>query len=264
MIQFFRRLRRSLLKENRISKYFLYAIGEILLVVIGILIALQVNNWNQEEKDLKLEKKILLNLKTEFIDNINTLELSISKRTLQLNAINNLLFLIDSDNKKLNLTSIDSLIGVSRYIPNFEARSGVIEDVLNSGKLDLIRNEELRKLLSNWYGDLEDLRRKEDGLEGIILSQFNPYLIKNHTLKNSDNFIIEGLWGKNKFIDKSWVDGIPSTLKVLNPSSLLVDSEFESILSLIRLWAISGQITSMQLKDKLENTLLIINKNLSN
>ncbi|MGB5318748.1 DUF6090 family protein [Eudoraea sp.] len=57
MIKFFRRIRQQLLKENNLSKYLLYAIGEIVLVVIGILIALQINNWNQENKESLVEKQ---------------------------------------------------------------------------------------------------------------------------------------------------------------------------------------------------------------
>jgi len=52
MIKFFRKIRRQLLTENRFSKYLLYAIGEIVLVVIGILIALQINIWNENRKAL--------------------------------------------------------------------------------------------------------------------------------------------------------------------------------------------------------------------
>jgi len=51
MIRFFRTIRKKLIEEDNVRKYLLYAIGEILLVVIGILIALQVNNWNEERKD---------------------------------------------------------------------------------------------------------------------------------------------------------------------------------------------------------------------
>ena len=50
MLRFFRHIRQSLLQENKISKYLLYALGEILLVVIGILIAMQINNWKEERK----------------------------------------------------------------------------------------------------------------------------------------------------------------------------------------------------------------------
>jgi uncharacterized membrane protein YgaE (UPF0421/DUF939 family) len=59
MIKFFRKIRQSLLIENKLSRYLLYAIGEIVLVVIGILIALQVNNWNEGRKELAKSHEIL-------------------------------------------------------------------------------------------------------------------------------------------------------------------------------------------------------------
>jgi len=57
MIKFFRRLRQKLLAENRFSKYLIYAVGEIILVVIGILIALQINTWNENRIQRKKERK---------------------------------------------------------------------------------------------------------------------------------------------------------------------------------------------------------------
>jgi hypothetical protein len=57
MIKFFRRIRQNLLIEGKTTSYLKYAIGEIVLVVIGILIALQINNWNEQQKNNKLEKE---------------------------------------------------------------------------------------------------------------------------------------------------------------------------------------------------------------
>ena len=57
MIIFFRKIRQRLLTENKFSKYLLYAIGEIALVMIGILLALQVNNWNEDQKIKRQEMK---------------------------------------------------------------------------------------------------------------------------------------------------------------------------------------------------------------
>jgi hypothetical protein len=62
MIKFFRKIRQSLLSEGKMGKYFKYAIGEIILVVIGILIALQINNWNQNRINDKQEQQILFQL----------------------------------------------------------------------------------------------------------------------------------------------------------------------------------------------------------
>ena len=62
MIKFFRHIRQNLIMENKTSKYLKYAIGEIILVVIGILIALQVNNWNENRKLIKQHKALTLSL----------------------------------------------------------------------------------------------------------------------------------------------------------------------------------------------------------
>ena len=69
MIHFFRKIRQELLVKNKFSKYLLYAIGEIILVVIGILIALQINNWNIGRIEKEDEKKSYINIKRQVLDN---------------------------------------------------------------------------------------------------------------------------------------------------------------------------------------------------
>ncbi|MHA1444306.1 MAG: DUF6090 family protein [Candidatus Hodarchaeales archaeon] len=65
MINFLRRIRRDLINENKVSIYLIYAIGEVVLVVFGILIALQINNWNENQKTKKLEIVFLENLQID-------------------------------------------------------------------------------------------------------------------------------------------------------------------------------------------------------
>ncbi|MBT8323911.1 MAG: hypothetical protein KJO96_01335, partial [Winogradskyella sp.] len=62
MIKFFRHIRYKLMEQNKTGRYFKYAIGEIILVVIGILIALQINNWNQHRLNLKKERSMLFEI----------------------------------------------------------------------------------------------------------------------------------------------------------------------------------------------------------
>ena len=73
MIKFFRKIRQNLLSEGKTGKYFKYAIGEIVLVMIGILLALQVNNWNQRLKNEELSKLYYSDFISEVSSDISTL-----------------------------------------------------------------------------------------------------------------------------------------------------------------------------------------------
>lgn len=77
MIKFFRKIRQNLIAEGKTTKYFKYAIGEIILVVIGILIALQINNWNEDLKNSKQEQEILTQLVAEYQSNYEQIEIKI-------------------------------------------------------------------------------------------------------------------------------------------------------------------------------------------
>lgn len=96
MIKFFRKIRQNLLFKGKTGKYLKYAIGEIILVVIGILIALQINNWNEGRKDLAQEQLILMQLQREYISNLNQLDEKILMRNEGLVACNMLLNQIDN------------------------------------------------------------------------------------------------------------------------------------------------------------------------
>src|SRR5690606_32660686 len=117
MIKFFRKIRQSTLSEGKVGKYLRYAVGEIALVVIGILIALQINNWNENRKHNQSEKIAIQSLKND-----------LKKDTLQLNTdiqgirydLNNLTsFKIRLSSPKAN---IDTLKHIARYeyLPFFD------------------------------------------------------------------------------------------------------------------------------------------------
>jgi len=91
MIKFFRKIRKNLLSEGKNAKYIKYAIGEVVLVVIGILIALSINNWNEERKFKALEIKILADLKNDIKENINNLEEGIRQLKISNESISEVL-----------------------------------------------------------------------------------------------------------------------------------------------------------------------------
>ena len=97
MINFFRHIRKKLLTQNKVSKYLLYAIGEILLVVVGILIALQVNNWNEDRLSRQFEIRMLTEVKKAFSDDLGICQFLKERNELKLQGIQEMLKMVASE-----------------------------------------------------------------------------------------------------------------------------------------------------------------------
>ena len=152
MIKFFRKIRQQLLNEGKTSKYFKYALGEIILVVIGILIALQVNNWNTQRKS---------NIRKEAY--INTLIIDLKKDSAQLSRQNlrmqNDLDKIISFSKRLSKTT--ATIDTVRQIYNYEftgrfdisisLNKNTYDVIISTGEINLF-NPEFKNNFLNFYG----------------------------------------------------------------------------------------------------------------
>ena len=132
--------------ENKTGKYFKYAIGEIILVVIGILIALSINNWNEKQKDLEKEQLILKQLHSEYQSNLAQLDEKILMRNEGLEACAKLLNQIDNPETINEEVLYNSLWQILRD-PTFDP---IKNDIVGSQNLRLIQNEELVRILSNW------------------------------------------------------------------------------------------------------------------
>ncbi|WP_445386468.1 DUF6090 family protein [Robiginitalea sp. IMCC44478] len=142
MLNFLRKIRQKLLRENKFRRYFLYALGEILLVVIGILIALQVNNWNEYRKDRATEEKILNAILEDLAVNRARLknDISLEERTIRQarRIINHL------DDRKPYDPSLDVVFAEALYSPDIIILSSGYEALKDKG-IDLIQNEPLQK-----------------------------------------------------------------------------------------------------------------------
>jgi hypothetical protein len=184
MIKFFRKIRQNLLMENKTGKYFKYAIGEIILVVIGILIALSINTWNENRKDGIKEQVILISLKVNLEENLKLLNLANRATTDAYNASLNLHELTTPNSNNINSNVIDSLISVTFDYFSFDANSGTINEIINSGQLNIIKNEELKNRISNWSGLLEDTQRDGDIANKHAFDNMVMYLSKNGSISN--------------------------------------------------------------------------------
>jgi len=178
MIKFFRNIRRNLMEAGKTGKYLKYAIGEIVLVVIGILIALQINNWNEQRKlDLK-EKSLLAAIDEEFLKNKLQLDLTIAEHNLALNSCKKLIDLFPLDIKKINLDSISLYLYNSRSAPTFNPSQGSINAIINTSSFDIIHNDTLRDLLISWPDLVSDYQEIEIGARSSLNNLIQPYFAK--------------------------------------------------------------------------------------
>ena len=148
MIPFFRKIRRQLADDNQFLKYSRYAIGEIVLVVIGILIALQINNWNEKNKTEKLETKILKELQVNLRLDLEELQADISF----MDEINRACLHIQEfleQNQSLN-DSMFKVFSILRVTPHFDPNKSGYQ-LLQSKGVEIISNDNLRNDISLLY-----------------------------------------------------------------------------------------------------------------
>jgi hypothetical protein len=168
MIRLFRKIRQRLLSKNNYSIYLLYAGGEFILVVVGILFALQIDNWNENKQIRNTEQQYLFALKEEFSFNKAELE-----RVMNRNKINTdyALKLVDNmgpedpeiTEEEFGIFTTGSLSKEVQYNPS----QGVLDEIISSGKLGLFSNNELKFALSSWSGLLQMVKLQEQELQRL-------------------------------------------------------------------------------------------------
>ena len=162
MIKFFSHIRRALLSENKFSKYLLYALGEIVLVVIGILLALQINTWNTNKNNRAKEQLYLQSFYNDIQTNLSQLDRVINKSRATINAADSLLRYTQGKLEINNVGKVQDLVMKSSGYTIFLSQEGTINDIFGSGDLSLIQNDSIRKVMVNWTARLKYLREFED------------------------------------------------------------------------------------------------------
>lgn len=165
MIKFFRRTRQKLLAEKRVGRYLAYALGEIVLVVIGILIALAINNRNQRNIDAKNEQTYLLGLQEEFNISKNKLTELIAVNRANIESAEKIIGLMNQKDS-LPLEEDLSQLLLNTFISDvaFNPNNSLLLEIINSGNLKNISNPDLRIMLTSWIATMEDISRQEEDL----------------------------------------------------------------------------------------------------
>ncbi len=185
MLKFFRNIRQNLLNQGKTTKYFKYAIGEIILVVIGILIALQINTWNENRKVAIEEQNALHNIQRDFMKNKEILEDVKSNSLLIVNAGIEILNHTGIKNKPDTENEFNVLLNELYNSTPYYPQNGFLDDLLSSGKLGIFKNTELRNLLSSWKPEVDILEERFHSLdknEDIL----NSYILAHGSWLNAD------------------------------------------------------------------------------
>lgn len=159
MIKLFNKTRKKLLTENKMGRYLKYAIGEIILVMIGILLALQVNTWNENRLLKREELQLMKSLHKEFSKNQTLFDGHFGNQLKKNEGIKTVMSI------KARFFAIDSLkilLGTVTGAPTFDPSQGIYNAAINSGKIELISNDSLKERISGFKDLLIDYREDED------------------------------------------------------------------------------------------------------
>jgi hypothetical protein len=146
------------MEKNKFTTYSLYAIGEIALVVIGILIAIQIDGWKETRKERKRERDTILSLKKEFEENLSALKIDMDRLKSVIEA-GKLLYEQTGPGYAKGSINVDSVLAFTMSYPTWSPSNFVLDDIKNSGMLKTMSNDTLRNLLLDWdrfYNNLQD------------------------------------------------------------------------------------------------------------
>ncbi len=180
MAKLFNNIRKKLVSEKpsttRTTNYLKYAIGEVLLVMIGILLALQVNNWNEQRKNSTKEARVLRQLHLEFIANKAQLQEVVSHHRKAFDAVDKILDIMPIDIEHVNLDSLGRYINQMRSWWTFNPSQGTINTLTSTSSFNVISNKELRELLLQWDDMVNDYTEEEITSAVFSKNQYSDYL----------------------------------------------------------------------------------------
>ncbi len=204
------------MSENKTSKYFKYAIGEIILVVIGILIALQINNWNESRKLRNQELKYLENLRSDLKLNITDIAQFLESGNSSIESANKVLEYFEGK-------PIEDLNDLNYHATNvyiwyrFTLHDNTYKELINSGNIGIISNDSIKNGLLNLQALYNKLKNEEDhfryDMEELMYTPAYEMLKMNDLIKNFTYQVSNGQDGENISLSRTNYENLLKNLK---------------------------------------------------
>ncbi|MCX6245887.1 MAG: DUF6090 family protein [Bacteroidetes bacterium] len=223
------KIREKLLKEGKLLKYLTYAFGEIIIVVVGIIVALYLNNRNQERGNHKLEIQYYQSMKTQLQDDLNTLidVMDYDQHHFDQFICAKKLILLKDENQMDTLGKI--ALKMVRY-GDFRRKSNIYQTLVSSGEIVIINNKKIKEKLESLEQDYLYINRLEENHETIVYSHIVPDLrqvIRFDPVKVED----PGALYSYKFLNNFVI--LITIMAEKKKAYLLAEKEIKSILELI-------------------------------
>ena len=183
MIKFFRKIRFQLLEKNKTGKYFKYAIGEIVLVVIGILIALSINNWNEARKTTNIEVEYLKRLRADLVNDTAYYDRRIKYADK-----------VIEDHKKAFLIAYTEIEGPRQFYEAFNnlvwsseslsLRDITYHEMLNAGQLKIISNDAIKAEIMEFYSQVDLVEKHFEEINTTSIEYMSNFFLQSYALKH--------------------------------------------------------------------------------
>ena len=240
-------------------------IGEIFIVIIGILLALQVDTWNTRRENREEAQVFLRRLKNEFLENRNQLVQKVEMRNRALESARELLRFVDGEAGELSPFGVDSLLAIALPVYTFDPSLGVLNQLTSTDKLTLIRNERLNDTLSIWNALIEDFKEDENMYNSYNHNHFRPFLYEHYNGRNIINARI-----RNRVINPILLSSphlvnteIGFSGKPVDPKVLKDSMEFENYLAFVVSWLSLINTQSVGILNYIDAVVEIIDEELN-
>ena len=223
MINFFRKIRQEYFGKNRFGSYLLYGLGEIFLVMIGILLALQVNNWNENRKQRTEEIATLKNVREDYVNSIKELKENNSLRKRIISTTRSLYEIIGNNQGPYTRYELDSLMSELFLNPTYNGQSETLNILFNSGKINIINNDSIKNALVLWPQLISDITEDEVYSSNINFNELQPLVKRYVSLRK--------IYEKLNYKDLQLIEGTISSPFAADYEALFNDRNFEGTLA---------------------------------
>ena len=198
-MKIFRKFRKGLLKEGKFKSYLMYAVGEILLIAVGVLIAWKINNLNEVRKSKIVEVKIYESLYEELHTNLNVIDSAIVRYGNNALTLQNSFHYLGQNTDDLTQQTKDLILQIK--FENTNLRDDALNSINNTNKFEFIENESLKGLIAKYPNEINIFKNQEMKISTIVSEKLKPVIERHISLidmlpEDNKNYKLIKTYGK--------------------------------------------------------------------